>query len=170
MSGWTIRIARESDLDRLVELRLALQDHIESCNPHIWRLSSEGRKRIREQLAALLAEPETRVVVATNEADAIVAMAVGRIHRRDDYVPRCTASIEMVFVEAPHRRQGVGTRLVAALCEFFASHNVEDISLRYIVGNREAERFWQNLGFQPRIITAGVRRDEVEKKLRLATH
>jgi len=71
----------------------------------------------------------------------------------------------MVFVEEPYRRRGVGTRLVLALCQFFAAHGVEDISLRYVIGNRQAERFWNRLGFEPRIITVGARRQDVERKI-----
>jgi hypothetical protein len=54
---------------------------------------------------------------------------------------------------------------VAELCRFFADKGVEDLSLRYVVGNEEAAAFWSALGFAPRILTAGARRSEIEARL-----
>jgi GNAT superfamily N-acetyltransferase len=110
-------------------------------------------------------DSKARIVVAVNGDGAIFGMAVGRIHFQDTYVPNVSASIDMVFVEKPYRRRGVGTQLVLALCQFFAAHGVEDISLRYVIGNRQAEQFWSRFGFEPRIITVGARRQDVERKI-----
>jgi ribosomal protein S18 acetylase RimI-like enzyme len=68
-------------------------------------------------------------------------------------------------VGAAHRRAGVGSRLVALLCRFFASEDVVDVTLRYVVGNEEAAKFWSALGFSPRIITAGTGREALERRL-----
>jgi hypothetical protein len=54
---------------------------------------------------------------------------------------------------------------VALLCRFFASEDVEDITLRYVVGNEEADAFWSALGFSPRIITAGAQRVVLEHRV-----
>jgi len=43
---------------------------------------------------------------------------------------------------------------------------VEDVTLRYVIGNREAEEFWNGLGFQPIINTANARLMELEERLK----
>jgi hypothetical protein len=47
------------------------------------------------------------------------------------------------------------------MTQFFAQHDVEDVSLRYVAGNKQAQAFWTALGFSPRIITAGAGRKMV---------
>jgi GNAT superfamily N-acetyltransferase len=73
--------------------------------------------------------------------------------------------VDQAFVRADHRRAGVGKQLVARLCHFFAAEEVEDISLRYVVGNAEADAFWSAIGFSPRIITSGATRETVEAQI-----
>jgi GNAT superfamily N-acetyltransferase len=69
-------------------------------------------------------------------------------------------------VHASHRRRGVASRLVAAICRFFTDQGAADISLRYVIGNDEAAGFWQALGFVPRIVTAGAALETVQDRLR----
>ena len=156
MASWSIRAARESDIDRLMELLLTLQEHHESRNSQLWRLTANGRERLKEQLVQFLADEDSRVFVAVNDSGAIAGMAIGQIRRNDSYMPAVSASVRRLFVVEEWRNLGIGTELVKCLCQFFASLHVEDISIQYIAGNDEAARFWEKLGFQPRILTAGI--------------
>lgn len=156
MSEWTIRLAKESDTDQLVELRLALQKHHENLNPQIWHLSILGQERLKDQFIQLLSDEDTRVFVAVDNSGAILGMIVGRIRVNDNFMPAITASIERLFVSPTWRERGIGTELVRSICQFFASRDVRDISSGYIAGNNEAEQFWSKLGFQPRIVTIGT--------------
>lgn len=163
MSDWDIRTVQESDIDRLMDLLLALQEHHESRYPQIWHLTANGRERLKEQLVQFLSDEDSRVLVAVNGSGAIVGMAVGQIRRDDSYVPAVSASIRRLFVVEEWRNRGIGTELVKKLCWFFASRHVEDISLHYVVGNDKAARFWEKFGFQPRILTAGASLSDLER-------
>jgi len=55
---------------------------------------------------------------------------------------------------------------VGELCKFFDAENVEEVNLRYILGNREGEGFWKGFGFKPVILTANTRLEELEARLR----
>jgi len=156
MKPYSIRVAKESDIDSFFDMRLALQAHLEENNPDIWRLSDEGRKQYKEQSIELFSAPDARVLLAVNDKGQPVGMVAGRINRSPKYIPNMSGSIECLFVKEEYRRHGVGTELVLGLCDFFSSRGVEEISVRYVVGNREGEEFWGKLGFQPRIVTAGV--------------
>jgi len=164
MPDWNIRAAQESDIDRLMELLLALQEHHESRNSQLWHLTANGRERLREQLVQFLADEDSRVFVAVNGSEEIVGMAIGQMRRNDSYVPAISASIRRLFVVEEWRNRGIGTELVKWLCQFFASRHVEDISLQYIAGNDEAAWFWEKLGFQPRILTAGTSLYDLERR------
>ncbi len=162
---YTIRPAQRADLDRLTELLLALQDHVEASNPDLWRMNPEGRANLKGQIAARLRAASSCALVAEHDEDGVVGVVFGRIVVNKRYAPSQAGQVDQAFVRADHRRGGVGSRLVAELCRFFAAEGVGDISLRYVVGNKEASAFWAALGFAPRIVTVGAERRTVETRL-----
>jgi GNAT superfamily N-acetyltransferase len=162
---YDIRPAGPEDLDRLIELMLALQEHVEASNPHLWRLKPQARSRLKGQLTARLAATGSCSLVAEHGEQGVVGLAFGRITTNKSYTPTRTGFIDQLFVGADHRRMGIGSRLVAGLCRFFAAEGVDDLSLRFVVGNEEAHRFWTALGFSPRIVTTGAARQAVEDRL-----
>jgi GNAT superfamily N-acetyltransferase len=163
--GYTIRPAQVADLDRLVELLLALQDHLEGTNPDLWQMKSEARDQLRSQIAARLVAANSCALVAEHDQDGVVGVVFGRIVTNNRYIPDRAGLVDQAFVREDHRRRRVATRLMAGLCRFFAGQGVDDLSLRYVVGNEEAAGFWEALGFAPRIVTAGVSRQVVEERL-----
>jgi GNAT superfamily N-acetyltransferase len=165
LGTYTIRSAQRADLDRLVELLLALQDHVEASNPDLWRMSPESRGNLKGQIAGRLRAEGSCALVAEHDEDGVVGVIFGRIVSNKRYIPSQAGQIDQAFVRTDHRRGGVGSCLVAQLCRFFAAEGVADISLRYVVGNEEASRFWTALGFAPRIITVGAERRTVEGRL-----
>ena len=163
---YTLRPARAADLERLIELLLALQDRIERSNPDLWRMKHDARHNLKGQVIGRLEAANSCALVAEHEQDGIVGVIFGRIIVNNRYTPSRAGQIDQAYVHPGHRRTGVGSRLVALLCAFFASAGVEDISLRYAFGNEEAAAFWSALGFTQRIVTAGVAREDLERKLR----
>ena len=158
----TVRPARPADLDRLVTLQLALQDHLEASNSSLWRMSDQARTQLKGQIAARLAAPDSCVLVAEQVEDGVVGVIYGRVVTNKGYTPSRTGMVDQAFVQPQHRRRGVGARLVAELCRFLAGQGIEDLSLRYVTGNEEAAGFWAALGFTPRIVTVGASRRVVE--------
>ena len=163
---YVLRPAQAADLDRLIELLLALQDQIEASNPDLWRMVPEARHNLKGQIAGRLKAANSCALVADHDEDGVVGAIFGRIVVNNRYTPSRAGQIDQLFVRADHRRVGAGSRLVALLCRFFASEGVEDITIRYVVGNEEADAFWTALGFSPRIITAGAGREALEHHLR----
>mgnify|MGYP000458395758 FL=1 len=166
IAGYTIRPAVHEDLGRVAELLLALQDHLEASNPHLWRMDDEARANLKGGTAGRLSQPDSTVLVAEHEADGVVGVILGRVVTNKRYDPPRAGMIDQAVVRVDHRRQGVATQLVAAMCDFFAREGVADLSLRYVAGNEEATRFWAALGFTPRIVTAGATRSVVEGLVR----
>jgi len=153
---YTVRPAQRGDLDRLTVLNLALQDHLEASNPNLWRMSDQARAQLMGQLASRLTAPDSCVLVAEHIDDGVIGVIYGRVVTNRAYIPSRTGIVDQAFVQPKHRRRGVGARLVAELCRFFAGHGVDDLSLRYVAGNEQAAAFWTALGFSPRIVTVGA--------------
>ena len=74
-----------------------------------------------------------------------------------------------MYVDSNFRRKAVGALLIRRVCEFFDSEGVEDVTLWYIIGNEEAERFWGKLGFRPVITTAKIDLRDLERKMSKAS-
>jgi len=162
---YVIRPAHVADLDRLEELLLALQDHIEGANAELWRMVPEGREGLRAQIANRLGVAASRALVAEHQEDGVVGVVFGRVVANHRYEPHMAGLVDQAYVRPDHRRRGVATRLVAEVCRFFAEQGAADISLRYVIGNDEAAGLWQALGFVPRIVTAGAALEAIQARL-----
>jgi predicted GNAT family acetyltransferase len=159
----SIRKATPSDIDRLVQLRLLLQQHCEESNPMIWHMTREGETILRQKVQNEISADNSHVLVAEMNGQ-IIGSAYGEIIHRTDYTPETVGSISTVYVIREFRKKGFGTLLVKRLCELFDAEDVEDVTLRYIIGNKEAEAFWKKLGLKSIITTAKTSLEELKNK------
>ena len=159
----SIRKATPSDIDKLVQLRLLLQQHCEESTLMIWHMTEEGKTILKQRVQNELSTDNSHVLIAEMNGE-IIGSAHGEITHRTDYTPRTVGSISTVYVVREFRKRGVGALLVKQLCELFDAEGVEDVTLRYIIGNNEAEAFWRKLGFKPIITTAKTSLKELENK------
>lgn len=148
-----IRKAKPKDSEALIKMRNNLQSHTERSNPDVWRLTDEGRSQIPAYIDETLANPDSIIFVA-EEGGKTVGYIEGYINSRNTHLPTTVGHILLCYVEEPYRRRGIGLSLVKSMCIYFKEEKVEEVNLRYVIGNREAERFWTELGFKPVIITA----------------
>ncbi len=165
MTQLTLREARPSDRDELIGMRLCLQEHAETSNSRIWHLTEEGRQRLSPNVDEMLSDEDSRVIVVEANGE-IIGFAWGRVTRRTDYEPERVGFINIVYVKKAHRRRGVGANLVQDLCRFFRANDMEEVNLNYILGNREAEAFWNGLGFVPVRASANTTLENLEVRLR----
>ncbi|HXX88107.1 MAG TPA: GNAT family N-acetyltransferase [Candidatus Acidoferrum sp.] len=165
MSDLKIRRAACLDVDRIVELRLLLQHHVEVSNSLGWRITDEGKKLLKQNVENDLAENDICVLLA--EADGkIIGYVQGEVTSRSDYLPRTVGHVSLIYVMKKFRRKGVGKRLMQDLCKFFNLNKAEHLSVRYMIGNVEAEGFWTKLGFEPIITTSATYAKELDFKLK----
>ena len=161
----TIRRARESDLGDLVAHHRLLREHLESANPRLWAPPPERSTRSRALYDECL-RSDSAVVFVADQDGRIMGSITARVDERLGTGPKVVGHIQAAFVLKEWRGRGVGAALVGAVLDFFESKGAEDISLRYVVGNQEGERFWRGLGFEPLLCTANARPDELRRRLR----
>jgi len=109
-------------------------------------------------------DPNVQVLVAEAGSET-VGFIRGEIADRNDYSPRIVGSVSLMYVIERFRRNGIGRCLVKGLCTSFNSKGIEYLTVRYVIGNREAEQFWQELDFDPIIITAMTNPRKLESRL-----
>jgi len=166
MGNLTIRRAASSDVERIVELRLLSQEHAEKSNPLIWRITKEGKKLLKQKVGNDLADSNIQVLLAEADGE-IIGYVQGEVTCRSDHMPTTVGQVSLMYVVKQFRRKGVGRRLMKELCKFFNSSKAEDLTVRYIIGNKEAEGFWTKLGFEPIITTSSTHPKELDFKLKV---
>jgi len=164
MDNLTIRRAASSDVDRIVELRLLSQEHFEKSNPLIWRITEEGKELIKQKVETDLTDSNVVVLLAEVGGE-IIGYIRGEVTSRIDHMPRTVGQVSLMYVLKQFRRKGVGRRLMKELCKFFNSSKAENLTVRYVLGNKEAESFWRKLGFEPIIMTSSTHLRELDSKL-----
>jgi ribosomal protein S18 acetylase RimI-like enzyme len=166
MDNIAIRRATSSDVEGIVRLRLLSQEHSEESNPSIWRITEEGKKLLEQKVENDLADSNVCVMVAEANGE-IMGFVQGEVATRGDYTPRTVGHVSLIYILKQFRRKGVGRHLMKKLCEFFDSNKAEHLTVRYIIGNREAEGFWRRLGFEPIITTSVTHLKELNFKLEI---
>ena len=160
----TIRPATPEDRLHLIKMRHALQAHDESSNPHIWKITEEGRRQREEEIDAMLNDPDATTLVAEVDSTPI-AFIHATVSNRTHVTPRTVGFINLIYVDPHHRRQGIATDLIRSACRTFTRRGAEEVNLNYIKGNTHAETLWKKLGLEPIRITASTPIEDLEKRL-----
>ncbi len=146
-----LRDASESDLEALVEMRVALQKHLEARDPEIWKFSQRGFEIAPLEVKARLRSKSSYMSVAEDENGRIIGMIMAEAARDEYRDPERFGHIHWVYVEENSRCRGLGRSLVKTALNFFSRHGVEQITIGYVVNNPEAHSFWNKLGFVARV-------------------
>ena len=144
-----------------------MQEHVEDSNLLVWRIIERGKRLLKQETGKDLSNRNIRVLLAEAGGETI-GFAQGEVASRSDYAPRTVGHISLLYVMKRFRRKGIGRRLVKELCEFYNSNKAEHLTVRYIVGNEEAEGFWTQLGFEPIISTGATHLKELDSRLKPA--
>lgn len=137
----TVRSAEPSDASRLVELA-----HAVAREPDGWLLGTDADRTVadeRRYLRAVRRHADARVFVA--EVDGLV---VARMSLARDPHPasRHVADVGL-FVDAAHRRQGVGRLLLRQAVEWARSSYVRKLELHVFPWNAPAIALYESFGF-----------------------
>jgi GNAT superfamily N-acetyltransferase len=111
-------------------------------------LSPAGTGDLRARLAELMAGPDSQVVLAFLDDDA-VGMAVMRIVRPDPLSDSLVLQLAHLVVAGGHRHRGVGHALIESATVFALDRQVEHVTVSVYPSLRDASRFYARLGFAP---------------------
>lgn len=159
-----IRQATISELNMLVEMQVSLWKLLEQSSTRVWRFTEERKKKLIQELEESFSDENSLILIA-EDGSKIIGFVGGTVINRTEYLPPIIGMLTRMFVNEEYRRKGVGRSLIQDICRFFRSKQVEKIYLRYVLGNIEGEKFWQDLGFESILVTAGADINTVEKKI-----
>ena len=139
----TFRPARESDLERLVQLSRLLADHdiaLGQRRPLRW--SADPTASIAQ---ALRNPTEHHVTVVINDRNDVI----GACHTSlmGDEHP-CAAHIHDLIIEEPYRGQGLGRALLDDAIAWCVDNEVDEVCLGVAPLSTRSRRFYERYGFE----------------------
>lgn len=137
----TLRDYRSEDLDTITSIE-------QQCFPPAIAFG-------RDSLSRMLHVDVCAIVAETPDAD----IAGFAIYRK---VSRVTGSLLTLDVLPQHRRQGLGSQLVAACAERLERMGVEKMQLRVALDNHKAQALYERLGLRRLRIDRAFYRDGID--------
>ena len=148
-----IRKATSADSDEIEFMMLDFEDHMELTNPNVWRITDSGRSEIHKHVKDLFSDIRQTFVA---EGEDVIGFASAHVIRRANFNPGTIGFIDMIYVKEEHRRKRVALKLLSKITDYFIKENVNEVNLRYVVGNTVAETLWSELGMQSVLLTVNA--------------
>ena len=147
----TIRPATQDDHTAIADLYEAADARGHQLLPDFMRSPSDIERPMAE-LEAQMADPSAALLVA-EDARGVVGLVMAVI--RDSppgptFVSRRYADVVDVVVSAEARREGIGSRLMAAAEKWARAQGADSLDLIVVEGNDGAQDLYRGLGYEMR--------------------
>jgi GNAT superfamily N-acetyltransferase len=107
---------------------------------------------VGEKYREAMNQGDAVVLVVEDDEGEAVGMAYGEARTPSRFSDERALELSGVVVRAGYRGRGVGRELVQEAARFAADRGIAWIELKTFSPNRGAMEFWENLGFEPRVI------------------
>jgi GNAT superfamily N-acetyltransferase len=142
------RQARAADVPRLAELNRAVIDELAPMRGGaVWKAREARPEPVEEGLAALLDDPDARMLVATID-EVVVGYAVVHLEHLGD--GSILGVIDDIFVEEGARQVGLGELMIGDLMAWCEEHKCTGMDAMALPGHRATKNFFEESGFTAR--------------------
>jgi GNAT superfamily N-acetyltransferase len=107
---------------------------------------------VGEKYREAINNPDAVVLVVGDDEGEVVGMAYGEARTPSRFSDERALELSGVVVRAGYRGRGVGGELVREAARFAHERDIAWIELKTFAPNRGAMEFWENLGFEPRVV------------------
>ena len=107
---------------------------------------------VGEKYREAMNNPDAVVLVVEDDEGEAVGMAYGEARTPSRFSDERALELSGVVVRAGYRGRGVGRELVQEAARFAAERGIAWIELKTFSPNRGAMEFWENMGFEARVI------------------
>src|SRR4051812_30205073 len=135
-------LARPADLELLVQLVRRLRE----CDPDEGRFDEAAA---RDAIPALVADPSVGRIWLINDGERTVGYVVLTLCYSIEFGGRI-AFVDELFIEASHRRHGIGSQTLAFIEEKTAALGVRTLLLEVTKSNDAAKSLYRKQGFANR--------------------
>lgn len=153
----SIKTAAAKHMPYLCKAMADLLGHVRDSTQDIYllELTEDYLADAEHWLQERLHSAQSTILIAQKD-DKPIGYIIGSVTRPYAQHSRIQAIglIEHCWVEPAVRRQGIATRLVRDIEDWFRLHGIDYTDVQFIVGNHEAEHAWAKLGYRPYRIIA----------------
>ena len=107
---------------------------------------------VGEKYREAMNNPDAVVLVVEDDEGEAVGMAYGEARTPSRFSDERALELSGVVVRAGYRGRGVGRELVQEAARFAGERGIAWIELKTFSPNRGAMEFWENMGFEARVI------------------
>lgn len=145
-----VRNAEPKDIPALLRLLVQVNMVHHLGRPDLFK--GPATKYTRDQLIAILAEPDTPIFVCVSDADTVQGYAMCALQRTEGdniLTDRKTLYIDDLCVDEALRGQGVGKTLYDHVVRFAQESGCYHVTLNVWTLNPGAQRFYERCGMKP---------------------
>ncbi len=143
-----IRFARESELDRINELRKQVNDiHVEG-KPEVFKPGFS--QELRDYIHEIWSDPEKAIIVADIDGKICGFAILNHINRPENpfMKERDFLDVDEFCVDRDCRRQGIASKLIAFIKNHAKERGFSRIELNMWEFNQDALAFYEAVGFE----------------------
>ena len=143
---------RPVEFDDVKDIRTLLHGldllHAENM-PHLFKILHDDTRKL-SQVQNALKDGHHFIAVLENRLVAYINLMITEMGEDYPFVKnRCFGIIDELVVHPDYQRLGIGQKLVAAAEAFARSRGAEDIRLQVYAFNKNAQEFYDGLGYEP---------------------
>lgn len=120
---------------------------------------------VGEKYREAMNNPDAVVLVVEDDEGEAVGMAYGEARTPSRFSDERALELSGVVVRAGYRGRGVGRELVQEAARFAGERGIAWIELKTFSPNRGAMEFWENLGFEARVVQLTTSTRELLERL-----
>ena len=143
----TIREARDSDVDALVDLVVRLKRLNSEFDP-LFSTRSDCAERAREYLLNALRDSKSHLVLVAEDMGKIVGVLKADIRERLFYSPSIEGAIVDFYVMPEYRRKGLGKMMLERAITMLRERGAQLITAEFPTQNQIAVNFYNKMGFR----------------------
>ncbi|MGH2636289.1 MAG: GNAT family N-acetyltransferase [Actinomycetota bacterium] len=107
---------------------------------------------VGEKYREAMNNPDAVVLVVDDDEGEVVGMAYGEARTPSRFSDERALELSGVVIRSGYRGRGVGRELVQEAARFAHERGIAWIELKTFAPNRGAMEFWENLGFEARVV------------------
>ncbi len=158
-----IRLAAADDAQCIGELWLEMVQYHAELDPQTFRPAVTGAQLYARSILDRLADENARVLVAEIDG-AVVGFVNGVIAdvTTEMFLPLRCGFLADIYLQAAHRRRGLGRQLVERLMLWFSSRQARHFEWHVSAVNHEALAFWRAIGGETTLLRMRASIPEVD--------
>ncbi|MFB6470674.1 MAG: GNAT family N-acetyltransferase [Vulcanisaeta sp. AZ3] len=143
----TIREARESDVDNLMDLVVRLKRLNGEFDP-LFSARNDCAERAREYLLNAIRDSKSHLVLVAEDYGKIIGVIKADIRERLFYSPSIEGAIVDFYIMPEYRRKGLGRQILEKAISLLRERGAQLITAEFPTQNQIAINFYNKMGFR----------------------